>query len=368
MLTQAVRTAREDARPTSSDPLLSGNTPFAAFSSPRFRLYYPGILLSPLLMETQQSRRSFVRTLFVASQAVMAGGLLPDMLAAPAPAPEGLKFIVFGDWGRNGEKDQTQVATQMARWAAATPPRFIISVGDNFYEDGVTDTDDPQWQTSFERVYADPALKVPWYVILGNHDYRGSCEAQLAYGKINPRWQMPARYFKQTHQLDAHTTADFFYLDTSPMLASYQSDHKMGPQIRAQNVGQQLVWFRSALAASTAQWKIVIAHHPIYSGGIHSDTKELVEHILPLLHEYKVQVYFNGHDHDLQHMVEHKLNLICTGAGSQVRFTFNTRYTKFSRSTPGFTTVNLTPDQMDIRMIDNQGRHIYGVTVPQAVA
>jgi len=319
-------------------------------------------------MEVKQSRRSFVRTLFVASQAVMAGGFLPvDMLAASAPTPDGLKFIAFGDWGRNGEKDQTQVATQMARWAAATPPQFIISVGDNFYEDGVADTDDPQWQTSFERVYADPALQVPWYVILGNHDYRGSCEAQLAYGKISPRWQMPARYFQQTHQLNATTAADFFYLDTSPLLGMYYTDPKMGPQIRAQNMPAQIEWFKNALAASTAQWKIVFGHHPIYSGGIHSDTKELVEHILPLLHEHKVQAYFNGHDHDLQHMLEHKLNLFCTGAGSRVRFTFNTRYTKFSRSTPGFTTVNLTPDKMDVRMIDNQGRQIYAVTLPQGV-
>ena len=327
-------------------------------------------------METRHSRREFVRTLFVASQAALAGGLLsgcasvPAPTAAsvpPAPAPDGLKFLVFGDWGRNGDKDQIEVAAQMAVAAAALPAKFIISVGDNFYEDGVASVDDPQWLTSFENVYAAPALQVPWHVIIGNHDYRGSYQAQLDYAKTHPRWNLPARYFQQTHALPGGVTADFFYLDTSPMLAEYQHDARMGPQIRAQDVPAQIAWLSQALATSTAPWKIVIGHHPIFSGGFHSDTAELQQHILPLLHDNKVQAYFNGHDHDLQHLVQGKLNLFCSGAGSQVRFSFATQYTKFVQTTPGFTTVNLGADQMEVRMIDHQGRLLYAVSVPRVV-
>ena len=49
----------------------------------------------------------------------------------------------------------------------------MISVGDNFYEDGVSSVDDSQRRTSFEGVYAVPAVQVPWYSLLGNHAYRG---------------------------------------------------------------------------------------------------------------------------------------------------------------------------------------------------
>jgi tartrate-resistant acid phosphatase type 5 len=327
-------------------------------------------------MEMKQTRREFVRTLFVASQAAMAGSLLSGCATTPSaqntasastPSPNGLKFLIFGDWGRNGEPDQTEVATQMARAAQDLPAQFIVSVGDNFYENGVADVNDPQWQSSFENVYAAPALQVPWQVILGNHDYRGVCQAQLDYGKTHPRWNMPARYFQQTHPLADGVTADFFYLDTSPMLAEYQHDPRMGPQIRAQDVPAQLAWFKDALASSQAQWKIVIGHHPILSGGFHEDTAELVRDILPLLHEHKVQVYFNGHDHDLQHLVQGGLNLFCSGAGSQVRFSFNTPYTKFSRTTPGFMSISLTADALDARMIDHHGRQIYAVSVPRNV-
>lgn len=322
-----------------------------------------------------QTRRQFVRTLFVASQAVVASPLLTRNLAAaeplqPAPA-EALNFQVFGDWGRLGERDQVEVATQMAKAAGTVPPRFIISVGDNFYENGVQSVDDPQWQKSFEEVYRDPALQVPWYCILGNHDYHagGDCDAQIAYHQVSARWNMPARYYQQTHRIDAQTAADFFYLDTTPMIGSYYSlfgGEKTRANVRTQDVPKQLAWFKGALEASTAPWKIVIAHHPIYSGGGHGDTEELIETILPLLQQHKVQAYFNGHDHDLQHLVAGDVNLFDSGAGSEHRPTAFTRHSKFAESCSGFTTVALQAKKMDVLMIDNLGRQIYATTVERA--
>jgi tartrate-resistant acid phosphatase type 5 len=319
----------------------------------------------------KQTRREFVRNLFVASQAIAASQFFPASLLAettpPTPPPDGLNFLVFGDWGRQGERDQVQVATQMAKVARGVNPQFIISVGDNFYENGVKSVDDPHWQKSFEKVYSDPALQLPWYCILGNHDYHGAgnCDAQIAYHAVNPRWNMPARYYQQTHQLDARTTADFFYLDTTPMVKSYYKKNRENTRdhVLTQDVPKQLAWFKSALAASRAQWKIVIAHHPIYSGGGHGDTYELIENILPLLHEYKVQAYFNGHDHDLQHLLAGEVNLFDSGAGSQHTPTFYTVHSKFAKSCSGFTTVSLQTDKMDVRMIDNHGRQVYATTV-----
>jgi tartrate-resistant acid phosphatase type 5 len=311
----------------------------------------------------KQTRREFVRTLFVASQAAAVSRFLPGSLLA-AEAGNGLNFIIFGDWGRNGERDQTEVAAQMALAAKATAARFIVSVGDNFYENGVASASDPQWQTSFENVYRDPALQIPWQVILGNHDYHGNCDAQLEYARTHPNWIMPARYFLQTHRIDDATTADFFYLDTTPMIKSYWHHGKTTAHVATQDVPKQLDWFKGALAASQARWKIVIAHHPIYSGGEHGDTTELIENVLPLLHEYKVQAWFNGHDHDLQHLVAGDLNLFCSGAGSEFRPTKDTAYTKFAKARSGFTTVFLQPGQMLVRMTDNLGQLLYTTTVP----
>jgi acid phosphatase len=313
----------------------------------------------------KQTRREFVRTLFAASQGIIASGFLPvNLLADSTPAPESaLNFLIFGDWGREGELDQTQVATQMAKTADAIGAKFVISVGDNFYEEGVVSTTDAQWRKSFEDVYHARSLQVPWQVILGNHDYRGNCDAQLAYGAISSRWNMPARYFKLSRSLDAKTTADFFFLDTTPMIAGYYWEAGTRANVKSQDVPQQLEWFENALATSTAQWKIVIGHHPIYSGGKHGDTPDLVKKVLPLLHQYQVPIYFNGHDHDLQHLITGDINLVCTGAGSKVRATVDTRNTKFAQAIPGFVSVSLRPAKMDIRMIDNHGAMLYGTTV-----
>ena len=314
------------------------------------------------------SRREFVRTLFVASQAVVVGQFLPGRLLAETTTvpPEGLNFLVFGDWGRQGERDQVEVAEQMAKAARATGPKFIISVGDNFYENGVKSVTDPHWQKSFEAVYRDPALQVPWHCILGNHDYHADCDAQIAYNQVNPRWNMPARYYQQTHRLDAATTADFFYLDTTPMLHAFRNDPHAVAHAATQDVAKQLDWLKSALAASQAQWKILFAHHPIYSGGGHGDTPELIKNVLPLLHEHKVQAYFNGHDHDLQHLVAGEINLFCSGAGSQHTPTFYTPHSKFAESCAGFTTVSLQPEKMEVRMIDNHGITVHTATVARA--
>lgn len=314
------------------------------------------------------SRREFVRTLFVASQAVVAGQFLPGRLLAETTAvtPEGLNFLVFGDWGRQAERDQVEVAAQMAKAAKVTKPEFIISVGDNFYENGVTSVHDSHWQKSFEGVYGDPALQVPWHCILGNHDYHGDCDAQIAYNTVNPRWNMPARYYQQTHRLDAATTADLFYLDTTPMLHAFRNDPRSVAHAATQDVPRQMEWLKSALSASQAQWKILFAHHPIYSGGGHGDTPELIANVLPLLHEHGVQAYFNGHDHDLQHLRAGKVDLFCTGAGSQHTPTFYTRHSQFAESCSGFTTVSLQPEKMEVRLVDKHGTTVHAATMARA--
>jgi hypothetical protein len=48
--------------------------------------------------------------------------------------------------------------------------------------------------------------------------------------------------------------------------------------------------------------------------------------------------------------------------------TFDTQYTKFSKAIPGFTTVNLTADNLEVRMIDYKGQVLHAVSIPQSVA
>lgn len=44
---------------------------------------------------------------------------------------------------------------------------FVISTGDNFYEDGLEGVLDPAFNESFINIYDSPSLQKQWYT--GNH-------------------------------------------------------------------------------------------------------------------------------------------------------------------------------------------------------
>lgn len=314
----------------------------------------------------KQTRRQFVRTLFMATQAAAFAPASARLLfAAEAPA-DGLNFLLLGDWGRHGEPDQAAVAKQMGVCGEKLGAKFVVAVGDNFYEHGVASVTDPHWQKSFEKVYTAPSLQVPWWAVLGNHDYLGNCDAQIEYSKPGRRWNMPARYFLRTETIDAKNSVDCFYLDTTPMANLNPSEVKLHGDVESQDVPKQMAWFETALKASTAPWKIVVGHHPIYSGGVHGDSPYLVKHVLPLLEKHGVQAYFNGHDHDLQHLQADKVNLFCTGGGSTPRKNIKTtRHTKFGLGCSGFIAASLSAGALDVRMIDDMGKQLYSTSVPR---
>ena len=128
-----------------------------------------------------QSRRNIIL-------GAAAAALAPNAFAQTGD----LHFLVVGDWGQASEP-QRQVAGAMAQVAGQGGARFVISTGDNFYPRGVGSVSDPQFRDAFEEVYAAPSLQAPWYVVLGNHDYEGSPNAEIAYSSRSPRWRMPAR-------------------------------------------------------------------------------------------------------------------------------------------------------------------------------
>ena len=282
-----------------------------------------------------------------------------------------LNFLIVGDWGRDGTEHQPLVAARMGRAAEKLGSRHVISVGDNFYEDGVQSTSDPQWRSSFEDIYAAPSLQIPWYVALGNHDYRGVPQAQIDYAKTSSRWRMPSRYYKVAGTDLGAPHLDIFVVDTSPLVHQYRDNvHSViAENVATQDVPAQLRWLDQQLGESTAAWKLVVGHHTLHSGGSgHGDTPEVVMLIEPLLKKHQVQAYINGHDHDLQHIRRGGVDYICCGAGSEVRPVQRVAGTLFCAARSGFAAMRSDADSLSLEFRDFTGASLYRARIPRVGA
>jgi tartrate-resistant acid phosphatase type 5 len=278
--------------------------------------------------------------------------------AAQAKAPKALNFLVIGDWGVRGGQMQRAVARQMGVTARESGAQFVLTVGDNFYSTGVASVTDSHWAQSFESVYTDPALQIPWYPALGNHDYQGETanpDAQVAYKGTTGRWRMPARFYARKVALPGGRTLELFNLDTTLHLTKRPQDE----QLRA----AQIAWFEPALMTSQADWKLVYGHHTVFSnGGLHGNNSTLISWLKPKLEAAGVQAYICGHDHDLQHIVSGPVNYIISGGGMEARAVNPAERwgpgARFAKAAPGFAVCTIEGEAMSVRWIDQTGAEV----------
>jgi hypothetical protein len=287
-----------------------------------------------------------------------------NVMLTKLPEEEGqLKFLVLGDWGRRGTERQRNVAEQMARVAEKVGAKFVFTTGDNFYNSGVDDVRDSHWRQSFENVYTQPSLQIPWYPALGNHDYRGSVRAQIEYSERSDRWKMPAPYYTFVEDLGNGESVRFIILDTLPLYRTRFNEIKGEGDAHQREAMEQLAWLDSTLAASESDWNLVFGHHPIYSAGaVHGDTDHFIDGLKPILVKHGVQAYFAGHDHSLQHLEDEgeDLEYFVSGAGAKLSGTESHPRAAFMTSRPGFALVALAPEQMLVQFIDSDGNILYG--------
>jgi len=303
--------------------------------------------------------------------------LITDSITQTYPAKalikkEGaLHFIAMGDWGRNGADHQKQVAAQMGKTASEIKAQFIIATGDNFYPSGVISEHDPLFRYSFEDIYTDFSLQWDWYLVLGNHDYKSNPDAQVAYSKISRRWKMPARYYSKKFAINGDTTQQVLmaFIDTNPLISEFYKNAEYGPNVRSQDSTKQKNWLKKTLSDSSPniKWKIVVGHHPMFSGGSRTegyDTKAIRNSLKAVLDNHNVDVYLAGHEHSLQHIKPAgKTHHFISGAASEKTAVKVIPESKMVASDYGFMLFSVNRDQLLMQTINDRGEIIYSTVI-----
>ncbi len=286
-------------------------------------------------------RRALLQLLpaLAAGLTVTAGGLplagLRGARAQGAPArgsQRPLRFLAVADTG-SGDANQRAVGREMAAVHRRRPVDLVVLGGDNIYPSGAM----ALIEATFQRPYAELlAAGVPFHAVLGNHDIRtANGDPQVAYRPFG----MAGRWYNLRRG-----PVEFFFLDTNG-----NADRQ-----------RQFSWLRTVLAASTAPWKVVVGHHPIYSSGLYGNDPAAQARLVPLLRRYGVALYINGHEHHYERSrpIDGITYLVVGGGGASLRPVVPTAQSARAVSTFSFAELEASPERLSLTAWDSRGREI----------
>lgn len=278
-----------------------------------------------------------------------------------------VNFILANDLGRNGYYDQKPLAELMGEMAEEIDVACVAAAGDVHHFEGVRSVNDPLWMTNYELIYAHPELMLPWYPILGNHEYRGNTQAVLDYAGISRRWCMPARYYTKTLE-ENNTRVKLVFIDTTPLIDKYRKDTDTYPDAVKQDMAAQLQWLDRTLTEAREDWVIVIGHHPIFADTPKADSEraDMQRRVDTVLRRHSnVAMYLCGHIHNFQHIrmpgssIDYVVNSAASLSRSKVKAVEGTR---FCSPEAGFSLVSADKNTLSLRMINKEGKAIYTIT------
>ena len=251
-----------------------------------------------------------------------------------------VRVLAFGDFG-DGSARQERMADAMRRFHAAQPFDLAVTLGDNFYPAGLGSPVDPRWQHDFARLY-EP-MHIRFFPTLGNHDWllADSPAAEVLHSARSELWSMPA-----TRYTFVAGPVQFFAIDTNLVSRA------------------ELEWLDRELGRSTARWKVVYGHHPVFSNGAHGDEPVVRDSVLPLLRG-RATLYLCGHEHDLQHLApEGGVHFVIVGGGGAApRATTPGPRTLFAAAKNGFGVIEASKTSLSVNIVDEDLKSLHRFTI-----
>ena len=297
-------------------------------------------------------------------------------LTGTPPDPKSSHLVMLGDWGTVAEPgQQISVANAMKRWASANSirPDALLMLGDNFYGEMPDGVNSGRWIRQFELMYPSSFFPGPAYAVLGNHDYetfRGNkVEAELTYTKQSSRWTMPGHWYGVKLPKE-NPLLTLICLDSNFPRSKGLDLWPWSFVLTRQQHDEQQRWLEAELEKPrSTPFLALVAHHPLYSNGMHRDNPTLIAQWDSLLRRHKVDLYLSGHDHDLQHLEfkGHPTSFVISGGGGAELVGWSTLPRErgpWGLQAVGFTDLQISKEELVVRHIGKDATVLYEFKKP----
>lgn len=242
-------------------------------------------------------------------------------------AATGYSILLIGDWGGDSDsepttKTQLNAAKEMANVADQLNSQFVLLLGDNFYNNGVSSsTTAMRFQSTFENCFTESAFdQMPFFAVAGNHDHRGDANLQVDYHlKGSGRWNMPALNYNIDKTLPDGKTLRIVMFDSVELVGQNYFDDDgsevVTPPKLASTAAANWNWLEQSLKEFNGDYLFTAAHYPVHSGCSHGSVLKGTK-LDDFMEQYNVNGHLAGHDHCLEHITENGQQHVLSGAGS----------------------------------------------------
>ena len=241
----------------------------------------------------------------------------PQVTTAAA-AGSSYSFAVLGDYGA-GTTFESNVMSQIA----ASPAKFVVTVGDNVYNSGTeTEYGDLSQGNIFPKQYLPLLGSRPIFAAEGNHGFTQNLPYLQNFSALTAAQASGGRFIQESYccisTLSSPTnypsawyafdwgSARYYVLDGAwaDGTGAYQGDflaHWNGPVSGCAPCGAELSWLKSDLAAhASTPMKFAFFHYPLYSDNSAQSSDTYLDgpnSLEGLLANNGVDIVFNGHAH-----------------------------------------------------------------------
>lgn len=266
--------------------------------------------------------------------------------------PNMVRFVAVGDVGKDNPGARA-VGEAVALVCQERGCDFGLLLGDNLYQRGMESADDPRMDTWVGERFG--AAGVPWYLVLGNHDYGGALDEEVAHWQID--WAARTEGFELPATAYTFTAgpAAFVAIDTTRVFWNGGVSHSP--------------WLETTLSRPKSSWTVGFGHHPIRSNGHHGNAGEYegssllpyasgraIAHLAERIVCPEFDLWFAGHEHNLQ-WIEHcdTQFLISGSGGSLTAIEDRGNEPIFAKAEMGFVWVQLDSNEARIVFVDRNG-------------